>query len=244
MRVGAWGAVLLAALCSATAAGADIYRYRSPSGLTVYTNAPAERVSKLLIKERPIPPAPRMMIVKPGFKPAFIEQVPRVTGPLRGVAIAARAPVKGMVTPAVTVSASPTSYDELIREIAARYGVEYALVKAVIKAESDFNRLAVSSKGAQGLMQLMPATAAMHQVQNVFLPRDNIEGGCRHLRMLLDRYGGNLPLSIAAYNAGTRRVEEAGGVPPILETRQYLARVLRYRLAYLRENGVGLQASR
>jgi soluble lytic murein transglycosylase-like protein len=96
----------------------------------------------------------------------------------------------------------------------------------------------VSRKGALGLMQLMPETAAQHQVQNVFLPRDNIEGGCRHLRMLLDRYGGNLPLVIAAYNAGTRRVEEAGGVPPIPETREYLARVLRYRLAYLREGRV------
>jgi soluble lytic murein transglycosylase-like protein len=238
MRVGAWGAVVVAALCSATAASADIYRYRSPSGLTVYTNAPSERVSKLLIKERPIPPAPRMMIVKPGFKPAFIEQVPRVTGPLRGIA------VPGVAVPTAPAQAFPTSYDELIREIAGRYGVEYALVKAVIKAESDFNRLAVSSKGALGLMQLMPATAAMHQVRNVFLPRDNIEGGCRHLRMLLDRYGGNVPLSIAAYNAGTRRVEDAGGVPPIPETRQYLARVLRYRVAYLRENGVGLQARR
>jgi soluble lytic murein transglycosylase-like protein len=93
-------------------------------------------------------------------------------------------------------------------------------------------------------MQLMPATAAMHQVRNAFLPRDNIEGGCRHLRMLLNRYGGNLPLTIAAYNAGSRRVEEAGGVPAIPETRQYLARVLRYRVAYLRENGVGLQARR
>jgi len=225
--------VVVAVLCSAMAASADIYRYHSPNGLTVYTNAPAERVSKLLIKERPIPPAPRMMIVSPGVQPAVIQQLPRVTGPLRGVPI-----------PTAPVQLFPTSYDELIREIAARYGVEYALVKAVIKAESDFNRLAVSSKGAQGLMQLMPATAAMHQVRNVFLPRDNIEGGCRHLRMLLDRYGGNIPLSIAAYNAGTRRVEDAGGVPPILETRQYLARVLRYRLAYLRENGVGLQARR
>jgi len=131
--------------------------------------------------------------------------------------------------------AVPTSYDRLIREIAARYNVEYALVKAVIKAESDFDRLAISRKGALGLMQLMPATAVQHQVRDVFLPRDNIEGGCRHLRMLLDRYGGNLPLSIAAYNAGTRRVEDAGGVPPIPETREYLSRVLRYRLAYLRE---------
>jgi soluble lytic murein transglycosylase-like protein len=116
-------------------------------------------------------------------------------------------------------------------------------VKAVIKAESDFDRTAVSRKGALGLMQLMPATAAQHMVRDVFLPRDNIEGGCRHLRMLLDRYGGNLPLTIAAYNAGTRRVEEAGGVPAIPETREYLARVLRYRLAYLRE-GSGVLALR
>ena len=133
------------------------------------------------------------------------------------------------------VTAEPTAYDPLIHEIAERHNVEYALVKAVIKAESAFDRLAVSPKGALGLMQLMPRTAAQHQVRNVFLPRDNIEGGVRHLRLLLDRYGGNLPLAIAAYNAGTQRVEDAGGVPPILETREYLARVLRYRSAYLRE---------
>jgi soluble lytic murein transglycosylase-like protein len=138
----------------------------------------------------------------------------------------------------------PTSYDDLIREIADRYDVEYALVKAVIKAESDFDRLAVSPKGALGLMQLMPATAAQHRVRNVFLPRDNIEGGCQHLRMLIDRYGNNLPLVIAAYNCGTQRVEEAGGVPLIPETREYLARVLRYRLAYLREDTRVVQAHR
>ena len=134
----------------------------------------------------------------------------------------------------------PTSYDELIRDVASRYGVEYALVKAVIKAESDFNRLAVSPKGARGLMQLMPETAAQHMVRDVFLPRDNIEGGCRHLRMLLDRYRGNLPLAIAAYSAGARRVDDAGGIPPIPETREYLARVLRYRLAYLQEGAAML----
>ena len=131
--------------------------------------------------------------------------------------------------------ADPAQYDALIREVAARHGVEYALVKAVIRAESAFDRLAVSPKGACGLMQLMPATAADQQVRAVFAPRENIEGGCRHLRMLLDRYRGNLPLALAAYNAGTERVEEAGGVPPIVETREYLERVLRYRLAYLRE---------
>ena len=129
----------------------------------------------------------------------------------------------------------PTRYDGLIREIAARHGVEYALVKAVIRAESAFDRLAVSPKGACGLMQLMPATAAEEQVRGVFVPRENIEGGCRYLRMLLDRYRGDLALALAAYNAGAERVEEARGVPPIAETREYLDRVLRYRLAYLRE---------
>ena len=148
----------------------------------------------------------------------------------------ARTGLLGEQTRSVPVP-SPTSYDGLIREIAGRYGVEYELVKAVIKAESDFNRLAVSPKGARGLMQLMPETAALHMVRDVFVPRDNIEGGCRHLRMLLDRYRGSLPLAVAAYNAGTRRVEEAGGIPPIPETREYVARVLRYRQAYLRERG-------
>lgn len=131
----------------------------------------------------------------------------------------------------------PTTYDGLIRTIAEAYDVEYALVKAIIKAESGFNRHAVSRAGALGLMQLMPATAAQHQVRNAFSPRDNIEGGVRHLRMLLDRYGGNIPLAVAAYNAGHGRVEAAGGVPAIRETREYLARVLRYRVGYMREAG-------
>jgi soluble lytic murein transglycosylase-like protein len=216
MRVVAWG--MLIGLGLATTAGADIYQYRDRSGAIVFTNAPVERATRLNIHEPPLPPAPRMLV------PATRQRV-----------------LAELEKPIPT--AVPTFYDGLIREIADRYGVEYALVKAMIKAESDFDRLAVSRKGALGLMQLMPETAAQHMVHDVFLPRDNIEGGCRHLRMLLDRYGGNLPLSIAAYNAGTRRVEEAGGVPPIPETREYLARVLRYRLAYLRE-GEGVVALR
>jgi len=207
MQVAVWGAVSAVALGLVAPASADIYRYRDRSGTLVFTNAPATPAARLM---RELPPAPRMLV--PLTREAFLAELAKPVPP----------PI-------------PTSYDRLIREIAERNNVEYALVKAVIKAESDFDRLAVSRKGALGLMQLMPETAAQHQVRDVFLPRDNIEGGCRHLRMLLDRYGGNLPLAVAAYNAGTRTVEDAGGVPPIPETREYLARVLRYRLAYLRE---------
>ena len=130
----------------------------------------------------------------------------------------------------------PSPFDEMIRVIADRYGLEYALVKAVIKAESGFNHLAVSRKGAQGLMQLMPDTAAEVRVQDAFTPQDNIEGGVKYLRRLLDRYDGNLALAVAAYNAGPMRVDEVGGIPDIAETCEYLARVLRYRLGYLRES--------
>src|SRR2546429_1156189 len=191
----------------AVEAGANFYRSRDRRAPLVSPMAPAAPSAHLM---RELPPASRMLVpmTREALRAELAKPLPRVV---------------------------PTSYDRLIREIAERYAVEYALVKAVIKAESDFDRLAVSRKGALGLMQLMPQTAAQHQVVDVFLPRDNIEGGCRHLRMLLDRYGGNLPLAIAAYNAGTRTVEDAGGVPPIAETQEYLARVLRYRLAYLRD---------
>lgn len=148
-----------------------------------------------------------------------------------------RLPRPSLLGAAARAPMGPTTYDGLIRTIAERYDVEYALVKAIIKAESGFNRHAVSRAGALGLMQLMPATAAQHQVRNAFSPRDNIEGGVRHLRMLLDRYGGNIPLAVSAYNAGHVRVEKAGGVPAIRETREYLARVLRYRVGYMREAG-------
>jgi soluble lytic murein transglycosylase-like protein len=128
---------------------------------------------------------------------------------------------------------TPEAYDALIHDIAARRGVEYALVKAIIHAESDFDRLAVSPKGACGLMQLMPATASEVGVADVFLPAQNIDGGCRYLRYLLDRYAGDVRLAVAAYDAGPQRVDAARGIPPIPETREYLSRVLAYRLDYL-----------
>jgi soluble lytic murein transglycosylase len=127
------------------------------------------------------------------------------------------------------------AYDRIIQDAARRHQVDTALVKAVIRAESDFVPGAVSSAGALGLMQLMPATARLHNVWRVFEPRENVEGGVSHLRYLLDRYGGNLRLALAAYNAGEKAVDSHGGVPPFPETWEYLARVMRFRESYLRE---------
>jgi soluble lytic murein transglycosylase-like protein len=148
-------------------------------------------------------------------------------------------PVSALSPSRLAPHEGPQAFDAMIREAAGAYGVEYALVKAIVKAESGFNHKAVSPKGARGLMQLMPATAALRGVRDSFNARDNIEGGVRHLKWLLDRYAGNVPYAVAAYNAGNQRVEDAGGIPNIPETRQYLARVLRFRENYRRERPSG-----
>lgn len=132
-------------------------------------------------------------------------------------------------------SARRRAFDPIIAEAALKHRVDAALVKAVIRTESDFVPYARSPKGALGLMQLMPATARMHNVWSVFEPKDNIEGGVRHLRLLLDQYNGNVRLALAAYNAGEGAVERHGGIPPYPETIEYLDRVLRFRDQYLRE---------
>ena len=117
-------------------------------------------------------------------------------------------------------------YDVLIEAAASRYQVDNALIKAVIKAESNFDHRAVSPKGAQGLMQLMPRTASSLQVRDSFEPEANIEGGVRYLRYLINVYGGDLRLALAAYNAGEKAVASHRGIPPYSETRNYVRRVL------------------
>jgi Transglycosylase SLT domain len=114
-----------------------------------------------------------------------------------------------------------------IREISRQYGVDPTLVEAIIRAESAFNRTAMSPKGAGGLMQLMPMTAAALGVLDRFEPGENIRGGVRHLRYLLDRYHGSVALAVAAYNAGEGAVDAHRGIPPYPETEQYVQRVLR-----------------
>ncbi len=114
---------------------------------------------------------------------------------------------------------------------AKRYRLDPALLRAVIKAESDFRQEAVSKKGAVGLMQLTPDTAASLRVADIHDPIQNIRGGAKQLRRLLNRYHGNLKLTLAAYNAGVHKVR-GGKVPPIRETRAYVRKVLRYYAAY------------
>ncbi len=126
----------------------------------------------------------------------------------------------------------PLQYEPLIKRYARKYGVDKALIKAVIHAESDFNPYAVSSKGAQGLMQLMPETAQDLSVQDVFNPEENIRAGVQYLKMLLKKFKGDLSLSLAAYNAGPHRVDQFGKIPPYRETRAYIKKVLTYYRMY------------
>ena len=130
-----------------------------------------------------------------------------------------------------------SNFENFIISSSARHSIDPDLIRAVIKTESDFNSNARSPKGAMGLMQLMPDTARQHNVLDAYDPLDNIEGGVRHLRLLLSRYRGNLELSLAAYNAGINAVERHGGIPPYAETRQYVRRVLGFYDGY-RETGV------
>jgi len=116
--------------------------------------------------------------------------------------------------------------ERLIHKYASHYGVDPSLVRAVMRHESGFNPQAVSPKGAQGLMQLMPGTAAQMGVQNPFDPEQNIAGGVGYLRLCLDRFGHSVPLAVAAYNAGPERVAQSQGIPSIPETQNFVKNVL------------------
>lgn len=124
------------------------------------------------------------------------------------------------------------NFDYLITELAKKHGVDFALIKAMIRAESGFNPNAISKKGAKGLMQLMPQTAVRMNVSNVFNPKENIEGGVRYFKYLLSLFNNDLRLSLAAYNAGENIVSQLGTIPPYRETVDYVRKVLSFYQTY------------
>jgi soluble lytic murein transglycosylase-like protein len=194
-------AALLVCLAIALPADAQIYTWRDASGHLVLSNRP-----------------------RPG---GAGEDVTTYAVPARGPEAPARAagPPSLRTTTNPVRSRSGERYDDLIDDAAIRYRVSPDLVRAVIQAESGFNPLAVSPKGAMGLMQLMPATARELGVSDPFHPAENIRGGVTYLARLLARYGDNVELALAAYNAGPGAVERYGAVPPFRETQQYVKKI-------------------
>jgi soluble lytic murein transglycosylase-like protein len=136
----------------------------------------------------------------------------------------------GVPSAAYSSSGYPSDgkFSDLIMKASQKYGVNPSLIGAVIRAESNFNPSAVSSCGAEGLMQLMPGTAKSLGVSDSLNPAENIDGGVKFLRNLLDRYGGDMQKAVAAYNAGPGAVDQYGGIPPYTETQTYVNRVLNY----------------
>jgi soluble lytic murein transglycosylase-like protein len=135
------------------------------------------------------------------------------------------------------ISSGNPALDAFVQEAAARHGLDPCLIFSVMRAESSFNRMAVSPKGASGLMQLMPETAVRFGVRNIFDPRENVLGGAKYLRWLLDRFNGDVRLALAGYNAGEGAVEFYGlRIPPFMETQNYV------RTIYTRYSNVHLGA--
>jgi soluble lytic murein transglycosylase len=131
-------------------------------------------------------------------------------------------------------SADMSQLDTLIETSARRFSLDEALIKAVIKVESDFDPAVISTRGAKGLMQLMPETAREVGVDNPFDPSESISGGARYLRRMLDSFDSNLDYALAAYNAGPTAVRKYGGIPPYLETQNYVKKVKQYYDYYRR----------
>jgi soluble lytic murein transglycosylase-like protein len=194
---------ILIALTSSVAllpglAAADIYSFTDANGVTHFTNKPSGEGKFKLY-------------IKSNERP----------GNKKGAGVAAVMPSDRSVD-------RFTRYDPWIRQAATLYQIPEELVRAVIKAESDYDPRAVSPVGATGLMQLMPETAMRMQVRDIHDPRENIFGGVRFLRVLANDLNGDLALTIAAYNAGQGAVLKYGGIPPYEETQNYVTRVLHY----------------
>jgi soluble lytic murein transglycosylase len=202
---GAW-VVLCFCLLMPQPSHGEIYKYEDRDGVIHFTNIPVQSDAKK------ISPVRQLIVAKPGSL--------RVS-PARFL-------------PSLDTCSNQSQFEPHIRLTCLRHGLDSNLVKAVIRAESGFNANAVSPKGAMGLMQLMPDTSRDLGVLNPFDPLENIDGGSRYLRLMLNRFNNDLQLALAAYNAGPEAVARHGGIPPYDETQVYVQRVLDFYRRYSR----------
>lgn len=160
---------------------------------------------------------PKKELPEPAKQERFVDVLEREEG---------KKPLPGAVSAGVRIPESSEGWEAHIPLLAARYGIDESLVRAVIRMESGGKTDAVSHKGAMGLMQLMPGTAKMLGVDDPFDPVQNLEGGIKYLSQLSDKYNGDLTKTLAAYNAGPGRVDAYGGIPPFAETQKYVRSIL------------------
>jgi len=175
--------------------------------------APSTQVTSSTVAAKP--PVSKPLVSKPAVSASLANSTP------------AAQPVAMKVTAPANPAASAIDIDQVVREASNKNRLDPDFVSSVIMAESNFKTHAVSKKGAQGLMQLMPATAAQLGVADPFDPRANVEAGAAHLSALLDRYNNDPIKALAAYNAGAHRVKQYNGVPPYRETRAYINKIVR-----------------
>lgn len=194
--------LLLSCLVSSSTVTAEIYVYRNQYGQLLFSDGKIDRA---------------------GF--TFVKMVSSLAYVPRSVA-------DRIMASRVDRSKNPDRFDHYIQEAAAHHDVDPALVKAVIHAESAFNRNAISRVGAQGLMQLMPRTAASYDVTDPYNPEQNIFAGTKHLKYLMRLFKNNVDLVLAAYNAGQANVYKYKGIPPFKETQKYVVKVKRLRGKY------------
>lgn len=215
----------------------------------IYLNAPPAATAAAAPQTIPVPP----LLVDTTLVPALAEfsvtqasvcQDADAPGPVDLMVLAAAADQQPLSeeSPEPEPQKPEPPFHGLILQAADDHDIEPALIRAVILAESNYNPKAVSKKGARGLMQLMPRTAAALGVVDLFDPADNINGGVKYLRQLLDRFDNDTRLALAAYNAGSRHVRNYNGVPPFRATRLYIKKVFKYQILFQEEMASSRQA--
>lgn len=206
--------IVVAATLAAPAAMADIYIYRDENGVVNATNVmPSGRykIDRVIHDKHPH----KAKVKRP---PLTVTSVATSRGVINAKPL--------------TVTPSSAVVRTIVAQAASAFKLDKGLVQAIIEAESDFNVHAISRTGARGLMQLMPETAARYGVRDIFDPEQNIWGGARYIRDLLEKFNQDIPLALAAYNAGENAVVRYGGIPPFPETKEYVQKVLELHRHY------------